>query len=165
MSKTATTSVDRLGNEQLLAKAQESVGKLWLFGLGAYSLATKSGVQAFATLVKEGKAFRPKARRQIKETSAELVSSASESIDRGEELFKSRLLRPLNHLALATRRDVEQLSKRLGQLTTEVRKLSSVQETPVATKAVAKSAPQPRSASPAAEPTIADAIPTVTVAS
>ena len=163
MSKTATTSIDRLGNEQLLAKAQESVGKLWLFGLGAYSLATKSGVQAFATLVKEGKAFRPKARRQIKETSAELVSSASESIDRGEELLKSRLVRPLSSLALASKRDIEQLSKLLLQLTAEVRKLTVGTGAPMASK----STPKPSAAEPVAkstaEPTVEAPAPTASV--
>jgi len=70
MSKRQTTLVDRPGNEQFLAGAQESVRKLWLCGLGAYSLATRTSARAFATLVEEGKALRPKARRQIKQTSA-----------------------------------------------------------------------------------------------
>ncbi len=158
MSKTQTTLVDRLGNEQLMTRTQESVRKLWLCGLGAYSLAAQTGAQAFETLVKEGKALRPKARRQIKESSAELVSTANESIDRGEQLLKSRVLRPLNSMLLASKRDVEQLADRLRQLTTEVRKLTATGDAPAVRKAVASARSRPnakRAAAPVAESTAA----------
>lgn len=149
MSKTQTTLADRPGNEHLFASAQESARKLWLFGLGAYSLATRTSAEAFATLVEEGKALRPEVRRQIREASAELVSTASEGIDRGEQLFRKRLLRPLNFMVLASKRDVEQLANRLGQLTAEVRKLTGTAKAPLARKAVANAAVKP-SAAPAA---------------
>ncbi|WP_291991541.1 phasin family protein [Candidatus Accumulibacter sp. ACC003] len=126
MSTTLTTLVDRASNEQLLLKARESARKLWLFGLGAYSLATRSGVQTFAMLVREGQAFRPRARRQIDEKSAELMSDASATIDRGEQLLARRIARPLDGLLPASKRDVGQISKRLLQLTSEVQKLTAV---------------------------------------
>lgn len=163
MSKTLTTRVDRLGNGQLLLKAQDSTRKLWLFGLGAYSLATRTGVEAFEALVREGKAIKPKARRQIKTTSAELISNATDSLDRGEQLFRNRLIKPLNFLVLASKRDVEQLSKRLVQLTAEVRKLAGQQDQPVATKAPARPPAKPvvktkvSEESATSEPTIAAA--------
>ena len=125
MSKTATTSVDRLGNEQLLAKAQESAGKLWLFGLGAYSLATKSSVKTVETLLREGKALQPKARQQIEEKSAELKNTANAAIQRGEQVVQERFLRPLDFVLLATRRDIEQLSMRVIELSDEVHKLAT----------------------------------------
>ncbi|EXI90058.1 MAG: poly(hydroxyalkanoate) granule-associated protein [Candidatus Accumulibacter regalis] len=143
MSKRQTTLVDRPGNEQFLAGAQESVRKLWLCGLGAYSLATRTSARAFATLVEEGKALRPKARRQIKQTSAELVSTANESFDRGERLFRDRLLQPLNFMVLASKRDVQHLAARLGQLTTEVRKLTRSDDAPAVNKSVAKTSAKP----------------------
>lgn len=126
MSNTLTTLVDRVSNEQLLTNGRESVRKLWLCGLGAYSLATRTSTQAFGALVREGKAFSPKARRQIEEKSAELKSSATATIARGEELVKERVVRPLDFLALATRRDVEQLSMRVVQLASEVHSLVRV---------------------------------------
>lgn len=152
MSKKLTTLVDRVGNEQILLKTRESARKLWLSGLGAYSLATRSGLQTFEMLVRKGKAFSPKARRQIEEKSAELISAANDTIDRGEKLFVKRLLRPLDFLVLASKRDIEQLAKRLLQLTAEVQKLSG------APTRTAK--PQPK---PAAE--ISDSSPMIASAS
>ncbi|MCB1965849.1 phasin family protein [Accumulibacter sp.] len=163
MSKTQTTAIDRLGNEQFLLKAQESTRRLWLFSLGAYSLATRTGAEAFQALVREGKAFRPKARRQIKETSAELMSSATDSIDRGEKLVRNRLIEPLNFLVLASKRDVEQLSQRLAQLTAEVRKLGGTKDQPATRKPAAKAAAKAVAASTVSES--ADSEPTMAAAS
>jgi poly(hydroxyalkanoate) granule-associated protein len=154
MSKTQTTVVDRLGNEQAITRTQDSVRKVWLCGLGAYSLAAQTGAQVFETLLKEGKALRPKARRQIKESSAELVNTANEGIDRGEQLLKNRLLRPLNSMLLASKRDVEQLAERLRQLTTEVRKLTAPGDAPAAGKATASARVKP-DAKPVAKSTAA----------
>lgn len=164
MNKTQTTASTQPGSEQILANARESARKLWFFGLGAYSLASKTGAQAFDVLVREGKAFRPKAGRQIKETTAELMSNASESLDRGEALFRNRLLRPLNRVVLASKRDVEQLSARLGQLTAEVRKLTSAQETPASRKTATGPA-EKANAKAAGEPLPAEEAPNVALAS
>ena len=130
MSTTLNNLVDRVSPEQLLLKTRESAHKLWRFSLGAYSLATKSGVQTFEMLVREGKAFKPRARRQIEEKSAELMTSASDTIDRGEQLFTRRIVRPFDSLLLARKRDVEQISKRLLQLTSEVHQLVAAQTRP-----------------------------------
>lgn len=170
MSKTQTNLVDQGGNAQLIGSTQESVRKFWLFGLGAYSLATKTGAQAFETLLAEGKAFRPKARRQLKKSSAELVSTATESIDRGEQLLRNRLLRPLHSMLLASKRDVEQLAERLTQLTTEVRKLTGTGDAPTAKKAAVSSKPGSKAAAtpaalPAAESTGSDDAPMMLSAS
>jgi hypothetical protein len=105
--------VDQGGNAQRISSAQESVRKFWLFGLGAYSLATRTGAQAFETLLEEGKALRPKARRQIKESSAELVSTATKASIVANSCSENRLLRPLHSMLLASKRDVEQLAERL----------------------------------------------------
>jgi hypothetical protein len=96
--------------------------------------------------------LRPKARRQIKESSAELVSTATESIDRGEQLLRNRLLRPLHSMLLASKRDVEQLAERLTQLTTEVRKLTGSGDAPTAKKAAASSKPGSKAAATTSRP-------------
>lgn len=146
MSKTLTTLVDRVSNEQLLVKARESARKLWLCGLGAYSLATKSGAQTFDSLVREGQAITPKARQQIEEKSAELLNNASVTFQRSEQLVKERFLRPLDFVLLATRRDIEQLSLRVIQLSAEVHSLASGKAKPIVkplSKPAAKSAAKP----------------------
>jgi len=124
MNNPSSNLIDRMTTEQLLAQTREALRKLWLCGLGAYSLATRSSMQTFETLVREGQAMRPKARQQIEETSAELKSSATATIERGEQLVRERFLRPLDFVILATRRDIEQLSLRVIQLSAEVQKLA-----------------------------------------
>ena len=146
MSKTLTALVDRVSNEQLLVKARESARKLWLCGLGAYSLATRSGAQTFDSLVREGQAITPKARQQIEEKSAELMNNASATLQRSEQLVKERFLRPLDFVLLATRRDIEQLSLRVIQLSAEVHSLASGKAKPIVkplNKPAAKSAAKP----------------------
>ncbi|MCM8610559.1 phasin family protein [Accumulibacter sp.] len=125
MSNPSSNLIDRMHAEQLLSQTREGLRRLWLCGLGAYSLATRSSMQTFAALVREGQAMQPKARRQIEETSAELKSSATATIERGEQLVRERFLRPLDFVILATRRDIEQLSLRVIQLSAEVQKLAS----------------------------------------
>ncbi|EXI67601.1 MAG: poly(hydroxyalkanoate) granule-associated protein [Candidatus Accumulibacter adjunctus] len=125
MSNPSSNLIDRMQAEQLLSQTREGLRKLWLCSLGAYSLATRSSMQTFQTLVREGQAMQPKARQQIEETSAELKSSATATIERGEQLVRERFLRPLDFVILATRRDIEQLSLRVIQLSAEVQKLAS----------------------------------------
>ncbi|MEF8727103.1 MAG: phasin family protein [Accumulibacter sp.] len=125
MSNPSSNLIDRMHAEQLLSQTRDGLRKLWLCGLGAYSLATRSSMQTFAALVREGQAMQPKARQQIEETSAELKSSATATIERGEQLVRERFLRPLDFVILATRRDIEQLSLRVIQLSAEVQKLAS----------------------------------------
>ena len=155
MSKTLTALVDRVSNEQLLVKARESARKLWLCGLGAYSLATRSGAQTFDSLVREGQAITPKARQQIEEKSAELMNNASATLQRSKQLVKERFLRPLDFVLLATRRDIEQLSLRVIQLSTEVHSLAIGKAKPMV-KPLSKPA-----AKPAAKPVANEASPMI----
>lgn len=155
MSKTATALVDRISNEQVFTKARESARRLWLCGLGAYSLATKSTVRTFEALVREGQAIKPKARRQIEEKSAEMMNAANATIERGEQLVKERFLRPLDFVLLATRRDIEQLSLRVIQLSSEVHSLASGKSRPMVkplSKPAAKPAATKASPIPASAP-------------
>ena len=139
MSKKLTTLVDRINQEEILTKAREAARNVWLCSLGAYSLATKSSVHTVETLVREGKALQPKARQQIEEKSAELKNTANAAIQRGEQVVQERFLRPLDFVLLATRRDIEQLSMRVIELSDEVHRLATGQARP-AIKSGAKAA-------------------------
>lgn len=125
MNKTCTALIDRISNAQVLMRTREAARKLWLCGLGAYSLATRSSVQTVEALVREGKSIPPKARQQIEEKSTELLNSASSTLQRGERLVNERFRRPLDYILLATKRDVDALSMRVIQLSAEVRSLAA----------------------------------------
>ncbi len=139
MSKKLTTLVDRIDQEEILTKARAAARTVWLCSLGAYSLATKSSVKTVETLLREGKALQPKARQQIEEKSAELKNTANAALHRGEQVVKERFLRPLDFILLATRRDIEQLSLRVIELSDEVHRLATGQARP-AIKSLAKPA-------------------------
>lgn len=127
MSKTVSAWADRVSNQQVLLKALEATRKLWLGGLGAYSLTARSSVRAVETLLRESKAMPPKACQQIEEKSAELMSTANTAIQRSEQVVRERFLRPLDFVLLATRRDIEQLSLRVIELSAEVHQLATGQ--------------------------------------
>jgi hypothetical protein len=69
--------------------------------------------------------MQPKACQQIEEKSAELMNTANTTIQRGEQVVRERFLRPLDFVLLATRRDIEQLSLRVIELTAEVHQLAT----------------------------------------
>jgi cell division protein FtsB len=69
----------------------------------------------------------PKACQQIEEKSAELMSTANTAIQRSEQVVRERFLRPLDFVLLATRRDIEQLSLRVIELSAEVHQLATGQ--------------------------------------
>lgn len=125
MSTQFTPLLDQVSNQQLVAKARNAAGNLWLCSLGAYSLAMKSSVRTVQKLVLEGKAMQPKARQQFEEKSTELIDVANATIQRGEQLVRERFFRPLDFLLLATRRDIEQLSLRVIELSDEVHRLAT----------------------------------------
>jgi poly(hydroxyalkanoate) granule-associated protein len=125
MNKTFTALIDRISNEQVLMRTRESARKIWLCGLGAYSLAADSSRRTVEALLSEGKTIPPRARRQIAEKSTELLNNASSTLRRGERLVNERFLQPLDYVLVATKRDVDALSVRIVQLSSEVRSLAA----------------------------------------
>ena len=63
------------------------------------------------------------------------MNTANAALHRGEQVVQERFLRPLDFVLLATRRDIEQLSLRVIELSDEVHRL--------ATGKAAKSAAKP----------------------
>lgn len=124
MNTTLNVWVDRISNEQMRLHARELLRKIWLSGLGAYSLAVRSGASTFDNLVREGQNFSPKAHRQLVETSEELKRSAVEKVELGEKLLRERVFRPLDFLVVASRRDVNLLAQQVAELTAEVHRLA-----------------------------------------
>lgn len=144
MSRKRTALVSRVNREELLTKTREAARNVWLCSLGAYSLATKSSVKTVETLLREGKALQPKARQQIEEKSAELKNTANAAIQRGEQVVQERFLRPLDFVLLATRRDIEQLSMRVIELSDEVHRLATGKALKSAAKAATTESTQER---------------------
>lgn len=125
MSDTSSAVVDPAARTPFLTTPAESLRKACLAGLGACSLTAKASASAVAALVRESQALGPKVRQQLTRNSSTFDRNASAAVTSGTAWIKERIVRPLDFLVLATRRDVEQLTSRVVQLATEIQKLAA----------------------------------------
>jgi poly(hydroxyalkanoate) granule-associated protein len=108
--------------------------QVWLAGLGAFSKIEEEGGKVFENLVKEGEKFEARTKKLaddrvegIKDNVEEMRDKATDTWDKVEEVFESRMARILNRLGIPTSDDMEDLSKRVEALHESVKKLSKNQ--------------------------------------
>jgi poly(hydroxyalkanoate) granule-associated protein len=138
-------------DNKLLQAVRESAQEIWQAGLGAFAKAQHEGTKVFEALVKEGEGLSRKTRglaegkindvtgkatKAASELSTKAQASATEAWDKLEQVFEDRVARSLNRLGVPTRRDVQDLAKRVEELTASVQALSG--PGPAAAKAAAK---------------------------
>jgi len=109
----------------LAVKIGGSANRIWLAGFGAFSKARKGGADLFEELVAEGE----KAQEQTDERLTEMREKANETWDKVEKAFEDRMGRALHVFNVATREDIDTLSKRVHELTTITKKLAEEEET------------------------------------
>lgn len=132
-------------SEQPSAKqVMESAQQIWLAGLGAFSKAQNEGKKVFDTLVKQGEQIEQRTRHvaeatieTAREQATKTIEMATGKFDKLEQVFETRVHNSLNRLGVLTSRDVEALSKQVGELSESVRALLA-QEKRSAARAVAK---------------------------
>jgi poly(hydroxyalkanoate) granule-associated protein len=110
---------------QLVATIRESATQIWLAGLGAFAKAQEEGVKAFEALVKEGESVQDRAKKVADEKFSEVKSKATENWDKLEQVFEDRVARALNSLSVPSKRDIDDLSARVHELTLATKKLSA----------------------------------------
>ena len=154
------------------AKAiMEQAEQIWLAGLGAFAKAQEQSGKFYETLVKEGAALE-RATRKVTESKVEEVRGmvettvsqvkerATDTWDRLEQVFENRVSRALGTLGIPGREELDQLAKRVEELSKAVRSLDASARASVKA-APAKAAPAkaaPAKAAPAkAAPTKAEA--------
>ena len=123
----------------------ESAQQIWLAGLGAFSKAQDEGKKVFDTLVKQGEQLEKQTRHvaeatieTAKEQANKTFQMASGKYDKLEQVFESRVHSSLNRLGVLTSKDVEALSKQVGELSDAVRALLAQEKRGAAKKAPAK---------------------------
>ena len=136
MPKKLMDLVDDPPESQLAATVRESASQIWLAGLGAFATAQREGVKVFESLVAEGEKFQEKAKLATDERVAEVRSKATGAWDKLEHVFEERVARALHSLSVPTRKDIDQLSKRVAELTVIAKKLSGELEAAEAAEAV-----------------------------
>jgi poly(hydroxyalkanoate) granule-associated protein len=113
----------------------ESAQNIWLAGLGAFGKAHVEGGKLFQGLVKEGSALEQKTRRIAGSAATEVRGAVTNSVtqvrertqetwDRLEQMFDSRLTAALAKVGVPSRKDFDELTKRLDDLSKDMRKHS-----------------------------------------
>lgn len=147
---------NRQHDNQLAAAIKESASQIWLAGLGAFGKAQQEGNKMFETLVKEGNSLQSLSKNftekqigavtgKVSKAAGDVAKQASQSWDKLEGVFESRVARALSRLGVPTNKDIQALIARVEELNSSVQKLGGK---PVAKAAAAKRAS--RAAKPAA---------------
>lgn len=114
----------RNDSEGLAATIRESANQIWLAGLGAFAKAQTEGAKVFDALVTEGQRIQEETRLAADERIGEVRKQASGTWDKLEKVFEDRVARALHSLNVPTRRDIDELSKRVAELTEATKHLS-----------------------------------------
>lgn len=119
---------------QIAKRIKDSANQIWLAGLGAYSKAEEEGNKLFDSLVKDGKQLEDKAKGPLekklpgintyREKVEEVREKATGSWERIEKAFDERVSHALGRLNIPTRRDVEELSNKVNELSIALAKLT-----------------------------------------
>lgn len=133
----------------------DSAQQIWLAGLGAFAKAQSEGGKLFEALVKEGTALDAKTRKftearvneargNVESTLGQVRERSQETWDKLEKVFEDRVSRALGRLGIPGHEELKTLTRRVEELSRDVRKLG---DKPVAAKrATAKRATAKRTA-------------------
>jgi poly(hydroxyalkanoate) granule-associated protein len=123
------------GDKQFAKTIRDSAQQIWLAGLGAFAKAQAEGSKVFDALVKEGQSIHSRTREAAGSRVSEMTSTlgkmatkatnqATGSWDKLEQVFEDRVARALNRMGVPTNKDINNLAKRVEELTASVQKLT-----------------------------------------
>lgn len=127
---------DKVADTQLANSIKDKSQQIWLAGLGAFSKAQEEGNKVFENLVKEGEDLQARTRKLADETVQEVTervntiagtvsNRANAQWDKLEAVFEERVARALARLGVPTNKDLQQLTKRIEQLSKAVNELTA----------------------------------------
>ena len=148
VKKTAAKSKTQKANvaENIMGSANE----IWLAGLGAFAKAQEEGVKIFNKLVDEGKGVEKiikktskTASKEVKSTVGKVKGKATQSWDKLENIFESRVEKAIKKLDIPTSKEITALLDKVESLAKEVSKLTGtyVNDVKKVTQAAVKKAP------------------------
>ena len=125
----------KAGKPDPTASILESAQNIWLAGLGAFGKAHVEGGKLYQGLVKEGSALEQKTRKiadaAVKDVRGAVASSVTqvrertqETWGRLEQMFDARLTAALSKIGVPSRKEIEELTKRVEDLSKDMRKHS-----------------------------------------
>lgn len=109
--------------------------EVWLAGLGAFSRAQDESGKIFADLVAEGEKIQSKTskdvskkvsslREEVEGRVSKVRTMASDNVTKMEKLFEDQVARVLARLGVPTSDDIQTLTKRVQELSKEVKALN-----------------------------------------
>lgn len=148
-------------NKELASAVRTSAHQIWQAGLGAFAKAQEEGGRVFSKLVEEGNNLQRRTRSMAEDKVSEVTDTvtkvadgvskqASGSWDKLEQVFEDRVARALSTIGVPTQKDIQELTRRVEQLSRAV--AASTGKKVPATKAAAKPAAKKAAAKPAAKP-------------
>jgi len=138
------------GDKQFAKTVRDSAQQIWLAGLGAFAKAQAEGSKVFDALVKEGQSIHSRTREAAEskvnamtstlgKMATKATNQATGGWDKLEQVFEERVARALNRIGVPTNKDINNLAKRVEELTASVQKLTRMSAKP-ATKAAKRAA-------------------------
>ncbi len=135
VKKLEKLSADYRAGAELPLAASDSAQRIWLAGLGAFAKAQEEGGKVFEALVKEGLSLQRKSQVETQERiqqaadrmttlASGLSGRANEQWNKLENIFEQRVAKALPRLGVPSVHDVEQLNRRVAELTEQVRRLA-----------------------------------------
>lgn len=148
-------------DKQLASAVRTSAHQIWQAGLGAFAKAQEEGGRVFNKLVEEGTNLQRRTRSMAEDKVSEVTDTvtkvadgvskqASGSWDKLEQVFEDRVARALSTIGVPTQKDIQELTRRVEQLSRAVGAATG-KKVPAA-KAAPKAAPKAAAKKPAAKP-------------
>ena len=159
LQKSATQTEATATGAQLASSVKDSAQQIWLAGLGAFSKAQAEGGKVFETLVKDGMGLQRKtqaaAEEKISEATSKMTTMASGITakatgvatditakatgqwDKLENIFEERVAKALHKMGMPTAKEVQDLAKRVDELSAKLNKTAAKPATAPKTQAKA----------------------------
>ena len=156
-------------DKQLASAVRTSAHQIWQAGLGAFAKAQEEGGRVFNKLVEEGTNLQRRTRSMAEDKVSEVTDTvtkvadgvskqASGSWDKLEQVFEDRVARALSTIGVPTQKDIQELTRRVEQLSRAVASATG-KKVPAAAKPAAKpAARKPAAKKVAAKPAAKKAV-------
>ena len=95
---------------------RDSVGQIWLAGLGALALTEQEGTRFFKTLVKRGEGFERTTRARLDKAVASAREVPTNAMSRIEETFDDTVTGVMHRIGVPTKREINGLARRVEGL-------------------------------------------------
>jgi poly(hydroxyalkanoate) granule-associated protein len=147
LQKSATQTEASATGAQLANSVKDSAQQIWLAGLGAFSKAQAEGGKVFETLVKDGMGLQRKTQAAAEEKIAEATSKmttmasgitakatgvatdittkATGQWDKLENIFEERVAKALHKMGMPTAKEVQDLAKRVDELSAKLNRTAA----------------------------------------